>query len=337
MSQKASGSPAPRHARHAADGQGASQAPRKTASERGTGASHFAGSTTRHYQGYVPHDSYDSDGMAEQAAPRPVLDPAETGSFQRIDAGMGARVETRENVERISADSTASWKRSGYGSERRLSDEYRPQTQSREPKRRTSHKLVAVLALLVVAVVCAGGYYVYRLINQPEPEEPEEQEAEQAVVDIDQSVHYRGSSYYLSLQDDGSYALVSAPDDGASPTVLYTLPGTPARLVLYNGTIVIPENLDGSWDVLAYTIGMGTPASQVVDSSGLAISGAGTIQSVELGDTGLVITDDTGASTEVALSGTWSSIEQLGEDSSTSAAESGEAESGEAESAETGE
>ena len=91
MSENAGSSSARHGARHAATGSGGARVPRRGG--RSTGGTHFAGATTNHYQNYgVGHD-YDSDGMAEQAAPRPVLDPAATGSFRRIDASMGAKVE----------------------------------------------------------------------------------------------------------------------------------------------------------------------------------------------------------------------------------------------------
>lgn len=288
---------------------------------RASGGAHFAGSTTHRYQNYATHDSYDSDGMAEQAAPRPVLDPAETGSFQRIDASMGAKVETRDNVERLSADSTASWRRSGYGSEKRLSDAYRPQTKAHEPKTHANRKFVIAIIVLAAIVVGIGGYLAYNILNQPKAQKKTE-EVEQTVVPIDQSVRYRDATYSITKQDDGSYALVSTVKSGDGLTVLSTLTGTPVNLVLYNGTLVVPENLDGSWDVVAYTIGMGTPASQVVNSDGTAVSGKGQIDSVKLDGSDLQITDDSGNTTKVALSGDANSIDQTAnkDDGSSSAA-----------------
>ena len=88
MSENAGSSSARHGARHAATGSGGARVPRRGG--RSTGGTHFAGATTNHYQNYSVGHDYDSDGMAEQAAPRPVLDPAATGSFQRIDASMGA-------------------------------------------------------------------------------------------------------------------------------------------------------------------------------------------------------------------------------------------------------
>ncbi len=306
MSENAGSSSARHGARHAATGSGGARVPRRGG--RSTGGTHFAGATTNHYQNYgVGHD-YDSDGMAEQAAPRPVLDPAATGSFRRIDASMGAKVETRSNVETLSADSTTSWRRSGYGSERRLSDAYRPQTQRREPQTHANRKLIAGIAAAVVVVLALGGYLLGGILSGGTAKTTKTKQVEKTVVAADQSIRYRDATYSLRKQDDGTYAIVSAVAKGEGLQVMSTVPGTPASLVLYNGTIVVPENLDGNWDVYACTIGMGTPASPVVDSDGKAVGGSGTIKSVKLSQQGIAVTTDSGDTTSVTLSGSASAI-----------------------------
>ena len=128
------------------------------------------------------------------------------------------------------------------------------------------------------------------------------------MVAVDQSIRYRDATYSLREQDDGTYAIVAAATKGEGLQVLSTVPGTPASLVLYKGTIVVPENLDGNWDVYAYTIGMGTPASAVVGSDGKAVGGSGTIKSVKLSQQGIAVTTDSGDTTSVTLSGSASAI-----------------------------
>ncbi len=298
MSENAGSSSARHGARHAATGSGGARVPRRGG--RSTGGTHFAGATTNHYQNYSVGHDYDSDGMAEQAAPRPVLDPAATGSFQRIDASMGAKVETRSNVETLSADSTTSWRRSGYGSERRLSGAYRPQTQRREPQQtqrrepqtHTNRKLIAGIAVAVVVVLALGGYLLGGLLRGNTAKTTKTKQVEKTVVAVDQSIR----------------AIVAAATKGEGLQVLSTVPGTPASLVLYKGTIVVPENLDGNWDVYACTIGMGTPASAVVGSDGKAVGGSGTIKSVKLSQQGIAVTTDSGDTTSVTLSGSASAI-----------------------------
>ncbi|MGN0076704.1 MAG: hypothetical protein ACI38Z_07015 [Parafannyhessea sp.] len=308
MSQSANDSYTSRHARHAASGAGGVRVPKGTG--RPTGGTHFAGSTTNHYKNYSVGRDYDSDGMAEQAAPRPVLDPAATGSFQRIDASMGAKVENRTNVEQLSADSTSSWRRSGYGNEMRISDAYRPQTRSHETKTHTSRKFVAIVTVLIVVVIACGAYLAHVLLTAEPTTTTKTTQAEKVVADVDETISYRGTAYSLSKQADGSYAIVSTQKKGAGLTVLSSLNGTPKKFVLYKGTILVPEDLEGGWDVLAYTIGTGQPASQVVGSDGKAVTGTGTIKSVKLSGTNLVIADSKGKTTKVAVAGSATSISQ---------------------------
>ena len=287
---------ATRRARHAGSGTGGSRTSRRSGHATGT---HFAGSTTNRYKNYTVPTSYDSDGMAEQEAPRPVLDPAATGSFQRIDASMGARVETRENVSQLSADNTSSWKRTGYGSDRRLQGEYRPKMVSHEPKVRTNRKLFVGIAVAVALVLC-GAAYVFHSITSTTTESESTTNSEQMQVDVDQTITYRDVTYSLEEQDDGTYAIMMSVE-GESATQLATLTGTPVQLILYNGTLVVPENLNGTWDILAYTIGTGTSASQVVDEDGNPVTGEGSISSVELDGSSLKVTDDAGDTTTVSL------------------------------------
>jgi hypothetical protein len=60
-------------------------------------------------------------------------------------------------------------------------------------------------------------------------------------------------------------------------------------MVLYDGAIIIPENLkDGTWDIMAYTIGSGW--SQLMDQEGKATTGKGELTGVELNSTTLLLT-----------------------------------------------
>lgn len=326
MSQSANDSYTSRHARHAASGAGGVRVPKGTG--RPAGGTHFAGSTTNRYKNYSVGRDYDTDGMAEQAAPRPVLDPAATGSFQRIDASMGAKVENRTNVEQLSADSTSSWRRSGYGSEMRISDAYRPQARSHETKTHTSRKFVAIVTVLIVVVLACGGYLAHVLLTAQPTTTKKTTQVEKVVADVDQTISYRKVAYSLSQQADGSYAIVSTGEKSSSLTVLSSLSGTPKKFVLYKGTILVPENLEGGWDVMAYTIGTGQPASQVVGTDGKAVTGTGTIKSVKLSGSNLVIKDSKGKTTKISLASTANSISQGSSTSDGSSSSSGSTSSG---------
>jgi len=117
------------------------------------------------------------------------------------------------------------------------------------------------------------------------------------------SIEYRGTTFSLEKQESGRYALMGKPAEAGSASPYFEIAGTPAQLVLYNGAIIIPENLgdQGGWDVIAYTIGGGTEASQVVDSDGNPVGGQGKIVSVELRDPQLLVSDDAGKVTAVSL------------------------------------
>lgn len=243
------------------------------------------------------------DDFSEQAAPRPVLDPAATGSFQRIEVGQGATVENRSNVGKISPDSTASWRRTGLGSEMRLQGAHAPRVAHRETKHHSDRRFV-VLIILLAGILCgAGAYLVHGLLGVHKPQGSSNTEQVQAAAN--QTIEYRGTAYAVRQTDTGSYEVSSRPVDADqdAATTLFSLAGNPVQLVLYNGAIIIPENLaDGTWDVVAYTMGAGGLPTKVVDSQGNPVSGQGKITKVSLEAPNLVITDEQGTSVAIALS-----------------------------------
>lgn len=281
MDQQGNPTPTPRHGRHVATAQGA-------AASRGRALSQS-----------VPLVG----APDEQDSPRPIgVDPAETGSFRRIGAGEGATVETRDNIGRISADSTASWKRTGYGAGMRLTGASRPQVASREEASRAHRGIFAALALVAVAIA-ALGMFALRGALMGERGSTVEGVVEQSQTSSAGSIEYRGTTFTLEKRENGKFALMGRSEGSSSPTPYLELAGTPTQLVLYNGAIILPENLEdqGAWDVIAYTIGGGSEASQVVDADGSPVVGQGKIVSVELRDPQLLVTDDAGKVTAVSL------------------------------------
>lgn len=303
MSQHASGSSsAPRHGRHAAGSGGARPSRASTRQQAAPVAQRFPGADERraNLREALPVIGSDS---TEQDAPRPVLDPAATGSFRRIEVGEGATVENRENVSRTSPNSANLRGRAGLGGDMRLHGAHAPQFERHETKVRGDRRIIIPIALLVVALLC-GGAFLFQRIMTFKPAETSQQEVEQTQTAIEGAIEYRGTRYYLKQNDTGGYDLVSqsASSTSGSSTTLFTLSGTPVQLVLYNGALVIPENLsDGSWDVIAYTMGAGGLPTQVVDADGNAVGGQGELVSVSLEDPNLVVTDSSGSTTTVAL------------------------------------
>lgn len=290
---------APKHAKHAA----APQRQRASSSWRSKDPAQAAASqssyqkTEKNFSAADLANNSDVDSL-EQVAPRPVLDPAATGSFQRINPSQGAVVTDRHNVEETSEFSVEAIQRAEHV---RLHGARRPQVRTHETKVKISRPLTIVLGVIAALVIIAGVRLVLGALSSTN-EANQEEAVEQTQVAIDGSIDYHGTIYSLQQQEDGSYALMGQASDQGTATAYFSLSGTPVQLVLYNGALLIPENLsDGSWDVIAYTMGAGGMPTQVVDADGNAIVGEGEITSVELQDPNLLVSDSTGATTEVSL------------------------------------
>ena len=153
--------------------------------------------------------------------------------------------------------------------------------------------------LAIVAVVTFLG--AQDNTQSVEPAATTAEEPQQVQTTADGSVTYQGVSYAIEATGDGTYAVV-ATDPQGNKTQEFTVSGTPVTLILYNSVIVVPENKsDGTWDVVAYTIGGDSEPVSVVDSSGNAITGTGTIASATLDGSVVHVTDSAGAATDVAL------------------------------------
>ncbi|MCI1933571.1 MAG: hypothetical protein LKJ31_00435 [Atopobiaceae bacterium] len=252
----------------------------------------------------VPNSSSQTVGAGQvpiatdSESPRPIgVDPSVTGSFARLGKGEGARLTTRENAKEARDAVTIAAQ-----SSKRLQGKARPYVGTHRKPVKTDHRLligIAIAAVLIVAIVFFWLSQAFTNTGQT-TEEPEQ--VEQMQVAIDEPISYNGSIYSLTLQDDGTYALSAQDGESNQSRIICTLEGTPVQLVLYNGAFIIPENLSGSWDVIAYTIADGSMATQVTGQDGNPIGSTGQISSVQLDGSVLHITDTSGNVTDVALS-----------------------------------
>lgn len=244
----------------------------------------------------IPRPAVGPDPL-ETDAPRPIgVDPEATGSFEKLDAGEGAILTTRENAD--DAADAAREHLSGTAGMRRLDAKDLPQLERREDeaKAKRSRKMIALLVVLTAAVILGAIYLFSRLLATP-ASNTNQGPVEQTQTDVSSKVEYYGVTYYLQQGDDGSWQLMrQSEDEGAQAQQLGSLQGTPVTIVLYNGALLIPENKsDGTWDVLSYVLGSGW--SQLVDSDGNAYSGQGSINSATLDGSQLTITSDGGSTT----------------------------------------
>ncbi len=245
----------------------------------------------------IPEDVDDSTAPRQSAAP--------VDSLQTLSAGQGARVTTRDNA--AEAADIARDRAERRSRNRRLSGRNRPEYGTK-PQRKTANLksvllvIAGVVGLFVILAIVAFVTFLGAQDN-PQPQEPAAsvEEPQQVQTTADGSVTYQGISYSLEATGDGTYAVI-ASDSKGNKTQEFTVSGTPVSLILYNSVIVVPENKpDGTWDVVAYTIGGDSAPMAVADSSGNAITGTGTISTATLDGSVVHVTDSTGATTDVAL------------------------------------
>lgn len=238
-----------------------------------------------------------------------------------IHAGQGARITTRENASEAADAARANAQRRfrkrhsspqltavANGARR---DGGSHAAHVAEGPERTNKNILKVVLLAIGALLVV--FVVVRLITglltdgqqsdqqqaarpDVEPTQAEQiaNEQQQVEVSVGESVTFQGQSFSIS-QDGGTYSVTR---DGA---VVFNLEGTPTGLVLYNGSLVVPENRDGGWDVVSYMIADGSVPAYVMGADGSAVGGSGDIQSATLDGNSLKVTDSAGATTSVAL------------------------------------
>lgn len=232
-----------------------------------------------------------------------------------IRAGQGARVTTRDNAAQAAS-------RARRNAEERYFERH-PEARGTAAGPERSRKnvvLLVVLAVLALAIVFLLGRCVTIALSPAPDEGATEQplgeqgltsdgsqqapaeDPESEVAATDGSVSYQGSTYTLATQDDGLEGVVRTDADG-SATTLFKVEGTPAALARWGNTIVVPENRDGSWDVVCFVIdGHTGSASYVAGPDGSMVTGSGEISSVLLDGSTLHVTTSDGATTDVELS-----------------------------------
>ena len=221
-------------------------------------------------------------------APRPVhADTVARGAFERLGEGQGAMSHRRGRgrMARVAHGAHAAH----APSEEQLDEPH------------FNKKMLIALIVGALAVIVLVVMLFIRVLSAPKPGTGATAVVEQTAVPADETISYRGATYALVENVEG-YALAESREGGNGQyTMLGDVPGTPVELVLFDGTLVIPENLpNGTWDVLAYTIGSGW--SQIMDSQGNVQAGNGTISEAVLDGSKLRLVVD-GATVEVPL--TW--------------------------------
>ena len=166
---------------------------------------------------------------------------------------------------------------------------------------RHSRKVTVALFVAAAVVVALVSFLLVRAWDSTSNEPKPSTRVERTDAKADQAVSYDGYSYSIK-QTSGKYAFVRTSGDDSNPLTLFELAGEPVGIVLCDGAYCIPENLsDGTWDVMAYAMGDGSVATQLVGSDGKAVTGTGKLKSATLDGTDLVLTDESGNQTRVPL------------------------------------
>ncbi|WP_028263666.1 hypothetical protein [Atopobium fossor] len=240
-----------------------------------------------------------SSSVTSTDAPRPApLD--DTSSFATLTSNEGAVIPNRTTASAGAAAARASRKGTQRSSQK-LSHKARQNVSSHTEKATVSrkHLLVVILAALVVVVVVIAASFM--LFKKP-ANNSESTRVERTQASKDDVITYDDYSYATKQNDDGSYSLTRTAQGSSEPLELFKLEGTPVGMVLYDGALIIPENLsDGSWDIVAWTMGDGSVATKVADKDGNPVKGNGVLSKIELKDNSLVLSDDNNASTTVPL------------------------------------
>lgn len=223
---------------------------------------------------------------------------AAQSAFSHVAKGCGAAVETRNTIESLSADKRVIRARERSHQQILHHKAYTQQTLAGNNVKKN------VICLVVLIAVFIGAYFIMKpFIEKPATPQAETDMPQQQVAP-EVAIEYRGMKYYIQEKDDGSHVLSAKATNSSQNDVseLAQIKGTPIQLILYNGALLIPENLsDGTWDVLAYTFSPESVPSPVVDVQGAPIVGTGELVKAELRDPHLVVTDANHKETSISL------------------------------------
>lgn len=239
-----------------------------------------------------------SSSATSTDAPRPApLD--DTSSFATLSGDEGAVISNRSTAAAGAAAARAS--RKGKKSSQKLSNKARENVSAHTQKTIVSrkHLLVVILAALVVIAISVVASCM--LLKKPASNSGSTR-VERTQANKDDAITYDDYSYAIKKNDDGSYSLTRTAKGSSEPLELIKFEGTPVGMVLYDGALIIPENLsDGSWDIVAWTMGDGSVATKLSDKNGNPVKGTGVLSKMELKDTSLILSDVNNASTTVPL------------------------------------
>lgn len=221
--------------------------------------------------------------------------------FQRLKPGQGVR-----QPESLGAAAAARGDRGHKRPSRRpaASKTAKPVRGRQQPVQPLDRRHILIVAALATVVIVVLGVIGFRALHsQGEAVKPQMERKQSAV---EEKLSFNDHTYSLAKSQSGTWELFAQREDQGSKdgdkTLLMQLEGTPVQLILYDGGLLIPENLpNGSYKVISYTLADGSVPSTLLNLEGKPVSGKGTIKTATLDGDRLVLDMDQQGAIKVDL------------------------------------
>lgn len=235
-------------------------------------------------------------------------------SITTLQAGQGAQVTTRENAEAAAIRARANAAKRSEA--KRLSGDNRPRYGTKRSGGITiDRKQAIILAVAALAVIAVLGFILSRAFNSLAPSQGAEDQAPQQAEQSQSSggmataetgalglhASYDDATITVEKRGDGSYGIMATGADATNPITLFTVSGEPAALLVEGRRFIVPENIDGGWDVITFTWGGEAAAARLANADGTPATGKGTVTDAQVKDGVLTIVDSEGETTQISL------------------------------------
>lgn len=245
----------------------------------------------------------DELGEIGQGAPRPVSVHAKNAqSLETLTGGEGAVIHDRAHA--AEAAKFARNQLHGENTKSRLKLAKRPRVKKHmAPRKRMSRPVFIGICVTVSAIIVIAVAVLITALNSSSTSlnNSASTRVEQIQASDNSGIEYDGYRYNVSQNADGTWAFVRTGTDGSSPLTLFNLDGNPVTVVLYNGAFIIPENLDNSWNVMAWVNADGSLPNILTRNGDDPVQGDGQISSANLQGSNLQLNFDNGAADSVSL------------------------------------
>ena len=189
-----------------------------------------------------------SDDLFESgSAPRPIgVDPAETGSFEKLPSGTGVIMTNRDNADQ--AADAARKSLSGTTGMMRLDATDLPEIEAHKVEKHTSKPVIAILAVLALAVICLGFWLFKGVVDSQRNAGGDSGSA--AGQTQGEFVTYRDITYSVVQKDGGAYQLLQSGEKCAcrlNEEISVTQPTMSHHMKVLCDSGIVVGRKEGKW------------------------------------------------------------------------------------------